>query len=306
MVVTDPGPTAPVVVNNYGAMGPYGWQAYPWWSMDWFYLGFGYRDPYVAWHAHRVYGYPYYSLYYPWYGWSPTYAWGHPWYPAYDSAWCPPGWRYPDLHGRPPVRLASDFAFTPRTPASELGELPNPGERLRVVGDDFPREVEERRNDARFGDPVRAYDSNVLIRSFGNDSDTGMIVRSRGNQKPSRSRTEPVFSRPVSPSTAPSPLLPPQRTGALPRQLEPVARPGTTGPSTTPYRGFKPSTGTPGGQRIPRTVKPSSPRLTSPPPRSRASTAPRSRPAPRASSRSSSRPSTSRSAQPRSSRSSEQ
>lgn len=205
LVVSDPGPTASVVVNQYGGRMAGGWDVYPWWSMDWFYLGYGYRNPGYAWTSYRVYRYPYAGLYYPWYGWSPTYAWGHHWYPAYNRwAWCPPGWRYPDLaHVRRP-HVGSEPSFAPRPPTTVTQTtLPR-----RAARNDFPSDTVHRRYERSRALDTRYVDRSVLLRPGADGSNRGLVVRSGGKTKPGPSRTQPVAPRSDGPALGTTPAVP--------------------------------------------------------------------------------------------------
>lgn len=90
-----PAPSAGVVASNviYAVDSAY----YPWWSLDYLYLGYGYGSGY-GWGAGGIsiginLGYPR-----PWYGW-PSYAWYSPWYyPPYYSAWYPSHYWRPYYH----------------------------------------------------------------------------------------------------------------------------------------------------------------------------------------------------------------
>jgi len=82
----------------YETMGLASSAYYPWWSLDYFYLGRGYAHS--GWSFGFSYGYPYYDFYYPWYG-----------YPVFNFAWYAPyphhyhhhhyyGWDQPYWHYR--------------------------------------------------------------------------------------------------------------------------------------------------------------------------------------------------------------
>lgn len=66
---------------------------YPWWSLDYLYLGYGYGWGRSGLSIGFGYGYPR-----PYYGWRP-YAWYNPWYyPPYYSAWYPSHYWRPYYH----------------------------------------------------------------------------------------------------------------------------------------------------------------------------------------------------------------
>ena len=84
-----PAPSAGVAADNviYYVDSAY----YPWWSLDYFYLGYGFG--YSGFSVGIRYGYPR-----PYYGW-PHYAWYNPWYyPPYYSAWYPSHYWRPYYH----------------------------------------------------------------------------------------------------------------------------------------------------------------------------------------------------------------
>ncbi len=260
LIVSEPAPT--VTTGVYLGTDPwYGY--YPWWSMDWFYLGYGYGGPSYAWTIGGVYRYPYYDLYYPWYGWSPTYAWSYRYTPGWGYAWCPPPWRYPDLrHGHPGHRYGSEAAWASRYSSAPNRPTSPPGDLRRGIGDDPPRDFEDRwfdRGPADAGPPVR---QSVLTRPVDGDGHAGLIVRSRGDQKPGPSRTQPVDARIAQPgswSLAPPPKA---RSGVGQSRTQPVPQPGLKGytqrPPTVSKPAPRPSMGTTRAPRSSAQSRPSS------------------------------------------------
>jgi len=90
---------------------------YPWWSLDYYYLGAAFYSPWYGYYS--PYFYPhYFSVWYsPWY-WGPDYGFGR------YSAWADPYWyqRYRRHHHAYPTRRAhepgSDYVAGPVTPGA--------------------------------------------------------------------------------------------------------------------------------------------------------------------------------------------
>ncbi len=202
-------PTYAVGTGDYAGVA-----YYPWWSVDYFYLGYGYYNSGVS--IGFSYGYPryssygwgyypsrypawyydpwYYSYWYapvyyynPWYGYSGHHAYAHVHYRHYRD-------RHDRGHDNGYHRPHESDRFAGngrRRPDDRLveptdRELPNGGERNT--------RYERGGSWAGSGEEVRQ----VTVAPDSRSTDRGMIVGSRDGGKWSRSRLEPVTSSPVS------------------------------------------------------------------------------------------------------------
>jgi hypothetical protein len=177
---------------------------YPWWSMDYFYLGSGYYDSgfsigfgtgYRPWH----YDYSYYRHWYPTWNYDPWYysywyAPVHTHYSYYGYAHHNPYWhgRYRDYHRR--YNRSHDYYYDDenryaRRHGRNDGD-PEPGQDL-VPPDDRSRERQAPRQGSMEPGPASR---RVSVAPGDRSNERGMIVRSRDNAKPTRSRIEPVGS----------------------------------------------------------------------------------------------------------------
>ncbi len=188
---------------------------YPWWSMDYFYLGsghyhsgfsVGFSTRYSPWNRH--YGYPYHSYYYPatfydpWF-YSSWYAPIHYHYNYYDYgysyAYYNPFWqhRYREYHRR----HHDDDRYDDR-----YGNQRHPrNQRPNDQGYDtsLAENRERNRGDGRVepGPVTRR----VSVAPGSAAADRGMVVRSRENRKPTRDRTEPVNPKVIAAGSPASP-----------------------------------------------------------------------------------------------------
>lgn len=227
------------------------WGAGPvsWWSFGGPYPGFGVFPPYRIGYGYGATRFPYRDLYYPWYGWTPSYVWGYPQHPwAYDRWWYLYRFAPTPVHPvRPPVSPGS-VAFTPRQAAPPLPAAP-PTDRRRAIEPAAPRLPEDGKFDYRTYSPPPAFERRIVIPRGPGDGPS-MIVRSPGNAKPGPSRTEPVLRRPM-----------PVRS-VTPRTFTPA---GTRAPRTlNPARAGAPRTFKPTRPAV--RSKPPRPRITAPPP----------------------------------------
>jgi len=195
----------PAYINNAYVSGSYyyaGAAYYPWWSMDYFYLGY---QPY----GYPYYGYAGYGAYVGGgfsigisYGYSP---WYYPYY-SYYSPWYRPHRRYGHHHGR---RSHDNYAGDGHGQYAG-NDRNNPTDRRyrRQEDEDGNEDPGNRHNRNRTGSygtsPARRYVSTAPSGYSGNQ---GMVIRSRETTKTGKSRLEPVRTDPIAktdltPSTA--------------------------------------------------------------------------------------------------------
>jgi len=178
----------PAYINNAYVSGSYiyvGAAYYPWWSMDYFYMGFSsYGYGYSPWY------YPYYSYYSPWYRPHHHYAYGRHWRRHGD--YCQPY----NACGR------SNYG-NGRGGDHDLyadNDHGNPTDRRNRGGKDEVGNVDpgNRRNDNGTGSygtsPVRRYVSTAPSGYSGNQ---GMVIRSRETKKTGKHRVDPAKTEPV-------------------------------------------------------------------------------------------------------------
>ena len=251
---------------------------YPWWSVDYFYLGYSS-------------GYPYYP------GWSFGYRYGRPawhypyyrsaFYPYHFSALYPPIWYYPSYWGG--YRYGAGYGYGYHRGYGGgyhgSGTAGNPGSRDVVVGSQggvgttgeyrpgLERGIDRRdrmsgRGSDRFRDPSG---SEVPVRRSitapsASGAESGMVVISRSDGKIGPSRLEPVkrglFSADVKPSQ-------PFSAGSAPT-------PDQAAPAAGPRGGFRPQQPMP-AQTPPMSPPPMTAPRSMPPPQT---SVPRSRPNP--------------------------
>lgn len=173
-------------------------QYYPYWSIDYFYLGAGYPAPWYDFY-YSPYFYPHYFaiLYPPWY-WGSGY--GHPGYGyGYYSVWHDPYWHNRYRHHQ--------FAAYPaqRRPSTRPGEFGSLGDSSRVSS----------------AEPTEAYQPGMRRTSFGSPGITStgsMIVVSPSDGKVKQSRVGPTrgtgVSARVSPNQSSATVTPQGRTVA--------------------------------------------------------------------------------------------
>jgi hypothetical protein len=180
---------------------------YPWWSMDYFYLGSGYYDSgisigfgtgYRPWYRH--YGYVHDPFWYPSWYYDPWYYsfWHAPvhfQYSYYDYAHHNPYWHtryraYNRRHDR-----GHDYYYDDehRYVRRHRRADPHPGSSDTLIppNDRGARQDMRREGPARPGPASRR----VTVAPGGASSERGMVVRSRDDAKRTRSRIEPVKSR---------------------------------------------------------------------------------------------------------------
>jgi hypothetical protein len=202
---------------------------YPWWSVDYFYLGFHYYRPAGYW-GHGYFA-PYYPYYYrPWY--YPSYAWGWSyWQPYAGYGWgsFDPYWHYryrqhvydPTRHHHP---LPGRPDYRPPAAGSAGDPVAGPGRRP-AIGDRVPDRDRMRRSRSGQADHSITPDQRtVTVAPRSRADDRGMVVIGGANNKIRPSRTEPVSS----PGQAQR--LPPARAG----QPLPAAPPVAAAPAYRP------------------------------------------------------------------------
>lgn len=183
-----------------------GW--YPWWSMEYFYLGsHHYRPGYGGSFSFGLFpGYPYYD---PWYfpgyysAWYAPYGYYDPWYGGYYGR----GFGYSRYY---PYRHHGDRGHDDRSPRDEYSG----------AGDSGGVHTDRRRHDYRrpwevdragLSDPGRPEPQrtsrNVSVAPSGGGRDRGMVIISRGDSKIGPSRTGPVSGNKVVRSSSPAPSV---------------------------------------------------------------------------------------------------
>jgi hypothetical protein len=165
---------------------------YPWWSMDYFYLGSHYYRPFDSSFSFGLYsGYPYYSPYF---------------FPGYYSAWYAPyryydpwfggnyGWGFGYSHYHPYWRhhYAAPEDRTPRRDPANA-RVPRQGKywddgQLGYSGQGSPEKPRAARN--------------VSVAPSGNAGDRGMVIINRSDSKIGPTRAGPVSGAGMAPSQA--------------------------------------------------------------------------------------------------------
>lgn len=191
-------------INNAYAGSSYryaGAAYYPWWSMDYFYLGYRpygyqpYRYPDYRYAGYGAYAGGGFSIgisygYSPWF--YPDYGYYSPWYRPYRYYGHHRGYR----HGR---RSHDNDAGGGHERFSGNGHN-NPTDRSNRGGDDEDGNEDpgDRRNRNRTGSydtsPVRRY---VSTAPSGHSGNQGMVIRSRETTKIGKSRVDPVKTDPI-------------------------------------------------------------------------------------------------------------
>jgi len=208
---------------------------YPWWSMDYFYLGYGYGSGslsfglsfgYPAYYGgYAWYGYPVYA--YGWYGWPYygycyppyRYAWRPPYYHHYHGHYDHPGYawnqsywnhKYGDYRREAyPHRDRDPYVYGDSRGYRDGMQDPRNRQVRDAVGTRPPRAFEDRSNARGPETDPGGIASRAHGPTPGSSADGPMLVRSRADAKPGMSRlheTSPAETGPtVAAARQPSP-----------------------------------------------------------------------------------------------------
>jgi hypothetical protein len=212
---------------------------YPWWSVDYFYLGYGYYSSgvsigfsygYPAWPGYSLAWYPYgYASWYydPWrYGWwyRPPHYYGH-WYSHHNSYWHVHNRHHRDRYdyhvGRPGYQPYEDDRYAD---GGQRGR--NRDNRGEPSDTDFGhyRVSGHGRDEVGSWDGTGSTQRRVTVAPGSAATDRGMVVANRDGGKWSRSQLEPVGSARASRLAEPTASLP----AVGPDRSQRTVRSGTT------------------------------------------------------------------------------
>jgi hypothetical protein len=208
---------------------------YPWWSLDYLYLGSGYFG--AGYNLGIGFGYPtyypfyeftYYPRYYPAWAWDPWFyspwyapryynAYYHFGYPRYYNAYWHHRYRaYQDRHHR------RDDRYARRTPYGDSGTWRRSRDRDRMRDPDGglspPRDAAPGGPGAGSRSSHGSMSRRVSVAPTGVSRDRGMVIRNRDNAKSRPSRIEPAGSASAAVTAAGSSAA--MNRAARARQLE--------------------------------------------------------------------------------------
>lgn len=201
---------------------------YPWWSVDYFYLGYGYRSSGISIGFSTGYPYGYTGWYYdPWYyshWYAPVYY--HPWHGHHGHyAYWHARYRHHRGHHGGGHEGRHDSGHGSDRYADERSR------RGRDRGYDEPStgDFNASRNRSPAADPGDRGSAGgdvrwVTVAPDGGSSDRGMVIGSRDGGKWTRSRLEPVARTPLPGESARSDLTPGQGAAGYSRDLRSVDR----------------------------------------------------------------------------------